>query len=70
MLPPVVICKISGYLEDDLDLATLASFNRVCRIIHQVTLPFLYRTFALDDTSKSSWIEVKSRACEGWKHTR
>jgi hypothetical protein len=49
MFPSNVVYKIASYLQTE-DLATIASLSRVCRIVHQVTLPLLYDTLVLDDT--------------------
>lgn len=70
LLPTEIIYEIAIHLRDELDLATLASLNRVCKTVHETTQPLLFDTMVLHHNHGFSWQELHSRAGDGLEYTR
>jgi hypothetical protein len=56
-----------GLLYGD-SLQTLASLNITCRSVHEITLPYLYKT-TVYNSDQVFFKSVKSAVPEGWKWT-
>ncbi|KAJ9090719.1 hypothetical protein QFC19_009461, partial [Naganishia cerealis] len=66
-LPSTVARAVASFLASERLFATLASFNVTCRVIHKVTLPFLWRTVycnwgGASETNRRARLDI-----DGWE---
>jgi hypothetical protein len=68
LFPPEIIYEIARHVEGD-DFDTMQNLNRVCKVVHAITLPLLYDTLIWDKTEEHPW-RVVSEPSSGRRYTR
>jgi hypothetical protein len=68
LFPPEIIYEIARHIDED-DFDSMQNLNRVCKVIHAITLPLLYDTLIWDETEEHPWT-VLSKPSSGWEYTR